>query len=101
MTKPTCPQAALEVLEAGFLEGRASLLEVAAFFDRIERAHDPQAAKADFRYKALRRAVEILAAPTEGRARAVLLSLSDPSREPIASAKGLKNAVGAWCGGDP
>lgn len=98
MERQTCPLKATEVLSAGFLENRARLLEVAAFLDRIDRAGEPGTAEADFRYQALRRALEILSRAQENRAKALLDAWSDPTAEPLESAKGLKGAHGAWPG---
>jgi hypothetical protein len=99
MIKQTCPQSALEVLDSGFLETRAHVLEIAALLDRIDRAGAPEKATADFRYHALRRALEILVNTNQDRAQAILLRLSDPTGEPIATAHGIKSAAGAWNGG--
>jgi hypothetical protein len=92
------PLSAQEILESSFLENRARILEIAAFLDRIERADGAAAAITDFRYQALLDAVRLLLAPGGSRAREVLLCLSDPTMEPIASATGMKSAVGAWKG---
>ena len=101
MKARSCPLGALEVLDAGFLENRARLLEVAAFLDRVDRAGDPEAARGDYRYLALRRALELLLTCPEGRALELQRSFSDPTSEPRASAAGLKGAAGAWDGGRP
>ena len=90
------PLSALEILDSSFLENRARILEIAAFLDRIERADDAAGAKNDYRYQAVLGAVRLLLAPGRSRARGVLLSLSDPTAEPIPGAAGMKNAVGAW-----
>lgn len=50
------PVVAAEVLERGFLECRARLLELAAFLDRIDRG----GGIADGRLTAIRQALEIL-----------------------------------------
>jgi len=92
------PLSAQEILDTSFLENRARILEIAAFLDRIDRADGAAAAKTDFRYQAVLRAVRLLLAPGGTRAREVLLSLSDPTIEPIATASGMKSAVGAWKG---
>jgi hypothetical protein len=97
-TRQTGPRPALEVLEGAFLESRSRLLELAATLDRIDRAGEPERARADFRYQALRRAIELLAGEGPGRARALLLAWSDPTTEPIAAAP-TKGAAGAWDGG--
>lgn len=99
MPGPTCPLPARKVLDGGFLESRSRLLEVAAFLDRIDRAPDPQEARCEFRYQALRQALVILADADGGRSKALLLHFSDPTAEPRESAVGLKGAVGAWDGG--
>lgn len=90
------PLTARELLDAGFLENRARVLEIAAFLDRIDRAPGAGSAREDFRYRALRRAVGLLLEQGD-RTRTIQLSLSDQTREPIADARGLK-ALGAWEG---
>ena len=82
-----------QVLDLYFMENRAKLIDIAAFLDRVERASgDP-----DFRLEAFRRAMKSLSESGADRAQNVLLSLSDPTPEPIDRAPG-KGAVGAWPG---
>jgi len=76
-----------------FMEARAKLIDLAAFLDRVERA----AGEDDFRVAALRRALGELSGNGGQRARRALLSLSDPTSEPLAAAQG-KSACGAWAG---
>lgn len=83
-----------QVLDLYFMENRAKLIDLAAFFDRVDRAEG----EADFRLDALRGALQCLAGDAPARARDVLLALSDPTTEPIEKAPG-KGAVGAWPGG--
>lgn len=83
-----------QVLDLYFLEARHQLIEVAAFLDRVDRGDG----EADFRLAAFRDAVRHLADDGSGRAKAVLMSLSDPTREPVPRAPG-KGAIGAWAGG--
>lgn len=75
------------------MDARCKLIELAAFLDRVDRAEG----EADFRYPALKKALEVLNQSESGRARAVLMSLSDPTVEPLEKAPG-KGAVGAWPG---
>ena len=82
-----------DVLDLYFMENRAKLIDIAAFLDRVDRA----SGDADFRLGAFREALRCLSADGPGRAREVLLSLSDPTVEPIVKAPG-KGAVGAWPG---
>ena len=81
------------VLELYFMEARAKLIDVAAFLDRVERAEG----RDDFRLTAFRRALQELQASQPNRAERVLLSLSDPTHEPLAAAT-TKAAAGAWPG---
>ena len=83
-----------QVLDLYFMENRAKLIDLAAFLDRVDRA----SGDADFRLEAFKEAMRHLADNQPGRARNVLLSLSDPTTEPIEKAPG-KGAVGAWPGG--
>lgn len=98
MSGQTHPMSAKKVLDTYFLENRASLLEIAAFLDRLDRTRDPEAGKTDFRYKAFRRALKLLVECEGNRTKALQLSFSDLSREPRESALGLKGAHGAWEG---
>jgi hypothetical protein len=82
-----------ELLDFYFMDARAKVLDIAAFLDRVQRG----TGEADFRLAALRSALGELARETPDRAKAVLLSLSDPTAEPIEKSPG-KGAVGAWKG---
>lgn len=75
------------------MEARAKLIDLAAFLDRVERAGGP----ADFRFDAFQRALSELSSSAPDRARRVLVSLSDPTSEPLAAAT-VKGATGAWGG---
>ena len=82
-----------QVLDLYFMEARSKLIDLAAFFDRVERA----TGDADFRHQALLKAMAELTRPGAERARNVLIALSDPTTEPIPVAPG-KGAAGAWPG---
>ena len=79
-----------------FMDARCKLIEIAAFLDRVEGS----AGKDDFRIKSFRKAIsEVTGKKKKERARRVLLSLSDPTKKPIAKAPG-KGACGAWPGSE-
>jgi hypothetical protein len=82
-----------QVLDLYFMDARCKLIEIAAFLDRVERA----GGEADFRLAAFHEAMRELAGTEPERARKVLVSLSDPTTEPIDKAPG-KGACGAWPG---
>lgn len=83
-----------QVLDLYFMDARARLIDIAAFLDRVDRA----SGEADFRLSAYRQALQELNTGDDAdRAKRILLSLSDPTVEPIASASS-KGAVGAWPG---
>ncbi|MEI6870807.1 MAG: hypothetical protein WCL08_00855 [Verrucomicrobiota bacterium] len=82
-----------QVLDLYFMDARCKLIELAAFLDRVDRAEG----EADFRLAAIREALPLLSAEQSERAKAVLLSLSDPTSEPLSAAPG-KGACGAWPG---
>ena len=86
-----------ELLDLYFMDARAKLIDLAAFLDRVDRGPGD----ADFRLAAFREALKELAGdkPTRKptRARDVLISLSDPTTEPIGKSPG-KGATGAWFG---
>jgi hypothetical protein len=81
------------VLDLYFMEARSKLIDLAAFLDRIDRAKGED----DFRIKALRKALKELEHGKSERAKRVLLSLSDPTTEPLPAAT-TKAASGAWPG---
>jgi hypothetical protein len=82
-----------QILDLYFIESRFKLIELAAFIDRIERAEGEE----DFRMKAFRQALTELSKGETHKAKRVLLSLSDPTTEPIPAAT-TKAACGAWPG---
>jgi hypothetical protein len=82
-----------QVLDLYFMEARAKVIDLAAFIDRVERATGQE----DFRMAAFRAAVGELSKAQPQKARNVLLSLSDPTTEPIPAAT-TKAARGAWPG---
>jgi hypothetical protein len=82
-----------ELLDLYFLEARAQAIGLAAFLDRVNRAKG----EADFRFNALKGALAELQRDEDDCARRVLVSLSDPTTEPIETAPS-KGAVGAWPG---
>ncbi|OGR05764.1 MAG: hypothetical protein A2511_10105 [Deltaproteobacteria bacterium RIFOXYD12_FULL_50_9] len=98
MAPERCPKSAQASLELYFLENRARLLEIAAFLDRIDRCDGAADARADFRYNTFIKALHLLFESGPQRTKAIQLSFSDPTLEPIASAEGLR-AHGAWEGG--
>jgi hypothetical protein len=80
-----------QLLDLYFMDARSKLIDIAAFLDRVDRGEGD----ADFRLAAFRKALEELPRSQPERAKSVLLSLSDPTSDPIAAAPG-KGAVGAW-----
>jgi hypothetical protein len=95
---PYSPMKAEEILHLYFIENRARLLDIASFLDRIDRHPEAEAARNDFRYKALKKGFEHLLSESAGRTAAIQTAFSDPTTEPLESAVGLK-AHGAWDGG--
>lgn len=73
------------------MDARAKVIDLAAFMDRVERADGEE----DFRMKAFREALKELDKGNADRAKRVLLSLSDPTQEPIEEAT-TKAATGTW-----
>ena len=82
-----------QVLDLYFMDARCKLIDLAAFLDRVDRG----TGEADFRLAALQNSLKALAGAEASRAEKVLLSLSDPTVDPVAKALG-KGAVGAWPG---
>jgi hypothetical protein len=82
-----------QVLDLYFMDARSKLIDLAAFMDRVGRAEG----EGDFRLQAFNQALEALDQGNPDRAKRVLLSLSDPTTEPIPAAT-TKAACGAWPG---
>jgi hypothetical protein len=91
----TCPLERSAVVNLYFMEHRAKLIDIAAFLDRLDRAHDDSRGKPDFRVDAFRKAITILHDNKPDRASRILDLFSDHSSAPIPSAKGMKGAFGA------
>ncbi|CAN5259601.1 hypothetical protein BH23VER1_BH23VER1_36270 [soil metagenome] len=81
----------MNLVDLGFMDARAKLIDIAAFLDRIDRAGQGD----DFRVGALRAAIGELGGADPGRARRILEALSDPSDEPIERAT-VQGASGAY-----
>lgn len=79
-----------QVLDLYFMDARSKLLDIAAFMDRLDRAQGDE----DFRMAAFRKALQSLKSK-KARAEKVLLSLSDPTKQPIPAAT-TKAATGAY-----
>jgi len=80
-----------QVLDLYFMEARSKLIDLAAFLDRLERAEGDD----DFRLKAFRLALSELSQGETHKVKRVLMTLSDPTTEPIAAAT-TKAACGAF-----
>jgi hypothetical protein len=73
------------------MDARFKLIDLAAFLDRTQRAGQD----ADFRVQALKRAMVHLSESEPQRAMHVLLTLSDPTTQPIPQAT-MQGALGAY-----
>ena len=82
-----------QVLDLYFMDARSKLIDLAAFLDRVDRAHGAE----DFRMTALRTALKELTSDNKEKAKQVLLTFSDPTAEPIPAAT-TKAACGAYPG---
>lgn len=82
-----------QLLDLYFLDARSKLIDLAAFLDRVDRATGPT----DFRLSGFLSALDELRRTDGRRAEHVLLSLSDPTTEPIPAAQ-TKAACGVWPG---
>ena len=80
----------LSLPDLQFIAARASLLDVAAFLDRVQR-HGQQD---DYRLAALREAIPLLLSEDPHRVRRILEFLSDSTLEPIPAAT-IQGASGA------
>ncbi len=95
MTTPagTPPLDRKTLIDLGFIDARAKVLDIAAFLDRLDRAPGTDA-PTDFRVEAIRAALLIALDAGPTRAERILKSWSDPTTEPVTRADG-KAARGA------
>jgi hypothetical protein len=82
-----------QTLDLYFMDARCKLIDLAAFIDRVERSTGDE----DFRMAAFRLALAELSKGNQEKAKSVLMTLSDPTTEPISAAT-TKAACGAWPG---
>ena len=90
----TSPLSAAQLIDEYFIENRNRLLEIAAFLDRLDRT-DPSRAGNDFRIRAFREALAVLAATSPNYVAQIQMLLSDPRSEPIPELD-RKSALGAY-----
>lgn len=81
----------VDLVDLDFMDARARLLDLSSFLDRVERAGQ----MGDYRVRALIEALPLLNSTGSNRTAEILLSLSDPTDEPIPEAH-TKGAAGAW-----
>ena len=90
MNDEKTPSAAVNLVDLGYMDARIKAIDIAAFFDRVQRHGQDD----DYRVAALRAALPQLLSGEPGRARRVLEALSDQSEEPIPAAV-IQGAFGA------
>ena len=88
----SCPLTLHGMVDEYFAESRNHLLELAAFFDRVDRARDGADPDAEFRVRALKHAAQVLLEPGPARVKRIALALSDPTDEP----RGALDRKAAW-----
>lgn len=91
------PKTGRELVDEYFIENRTRLLEIAAFLDRLDR-RDPGLAERDFRVRAFREGIAVLADTSESdetRVQRIQMILSDPTTEPLEKLD-QKSARGAY-----
>ena len=93
MASPS-PLGVPELTDEYFIENRNRLLEIAAFLDRLDRV-DSGRTRSDFRIRAFREALTILASSSPNYVAQIQLLLSDPRSEPIPTLD-RKSAQGAF-----
>ena len=94
------PKTGRALVDEYFIENRTRLLEIAAFLDRLDRA-EPALAERDFRVRALREGIAVLAdrgASDETRVERIQMILSDPTTEPLErlDQKSARGAYDRW-----
>jgi hypothetical protein len=91
------PKTGTQLVDEYFIENRTRLLDVAAYLDRLDRAGDP-AAGADFRMRAFREALRVLAEEAPGRVERIQMIFSDPTPDPLPAldAKSARGAYNRW-----
>ncbi|MDB6134105.1 MAG: hypothetical protein JWM59_2348 [Verrucomicrobiales bacterium] len=87
---PQSKPAPVSLPDLQFIAARASLLDLAAFLDRVQRHGQDD----DYRLAALRAALPLLLENFPQRTRRILESLSDSTAEPIPAAT-IQGAFGA------
>ena len=75
------------LIDLGFIDARAKVLDIAAFLDRLDRAPGADA-PTDFRVEAIRAALLIALDAGPTRAERILKSWSDPTTEPVTRSDG-------------
>lgn len=75
-----CPLTQREIIDTYFMENRSRILDVAAFLDRLERARVKDA-EDDFRFRALREAMQALVGDSATRTKDIQMILSDPKTD--------------------
>ncbi len=90
----TCPLTQRQLIDEYFMEHRVQVLELAAFLDRLERARELDA-QDDFRLRAIRDALTVVAGDGGARVERVQMVFSDPSTD-LLDALDQKAAKGAY-----
>jgi hypothetical protein len=92
------PKTGRELIDEYFVENRHRVIEIAAYLDRLERSGDA-ATGGDFRQRALRDALAVLADGSYPRVDRIQMIFSDPTTEPRAELD-QKAAKGAYDPGE-
>ncbi len=95
----SCPLTQRQLIDEYFMEHRVQVLELAAFLDRLERARELDA-QDDFRLRAIRRALTVVAGEDGARVERVQMAFSDPRTDllPALDQKAAKGAYDAAAG---
>ncbi len=96
MTRATVPspKTGKQLVDEYFIENRTRILEIAAFLDRLDRVGDGEA-EDDYRVRAFRECLEVLASGSHPRMPRIQMILSDPRAEPL-DIRDTQNASGAY-----
>ncbi|MEO5970824.1 MAG: hypothetical protein ABIQ95_12930 [Bdellovibrionia bacterium] len=89
-----------KILQRYFVENRSRLIDIAAYLDRIGRSNDFDQVKEDFRWIAFKKSLQVLLSEEQNKVEKIQEILSDPTQEPLESAKNSNGQSASGAFGD-